>query len=102
MLCGVYPAELFPSHLRAQGTGLAAAFSRIGAAGGTFLLPLGIAHIGLGPSVLIGAAICAIGLFVTYIWAPETTNISLTETSSIEPSPPPPATPATGAVPAPS
>jgi hypothetical protein len=73
------------SYLRAQGTGFAAAFSRIGAAGGTFLLPLGIAHIGLGPSVLIGAVICAIGLAVTYLWAPETTDVSLTRTSSVEP-----------------
>jgi putative MFS transporter len=101
MLCGVYPAELFPSHLRAQGTGVAAAFSRIGAAGGTFLLPLGITHIGLGPSVLIGAAICAIGLAATYLWAPETTDITLTRTSSLQ-QPPPPATPAIGAIPAPS
>jgi putative MFS transporter len=89
MLCGVYPAELFPSQLRAQGTGLAAAFSRIGAAGGTFLLPIGITHLGIGPSVLIGAVICAIGLGVTYLWAPETTNVSLTQTSSFEPVAPP-------------
>jgi hypothetical protein len=34
--------------------------------------------------VLVGAALCAIGLFVTYIWAPETTGISLTRTSSLE------------------
>jgi putative MFS transporter len=103
MLCGVYPAELFPSNLRASGTGLAASFSRIGAAGGTFLLPLGITHIGLGPSVLIGSAISAIGLFVTYLWAPETTNLSLTHTSSLKHAPPPPPTaPATGVVPAPS
>jgi putative MFS transporter len=94
MLCGVYPAELFPSQLRAQGTGVAAAFSRIGAAGGTFLLPLGITHLGIGPSVLIGAAISAIGLFVTYIWAPETTGISLTQTSSLKQPPPPPVAPA--------
>src|SRR5262245_41159823 len=66
ILCGVYPAELFPSQLRASGTGVAAAFSRIGAAGGTFLLPLGIAHFGVGPSAPIGAVICAIGLGVTY------------------------------------
>jgi putative MFS transporter len=83
-LCGVYPSELFPSELRASGIGVAAAFSRIGAAGGTFLLPLGIIHFGIGPSVLVGAALCAIGLFVTYIWAPETTGISLTRTSSLE------------------
>jgi putative MFS transporter len=101
MLCGVYPAEIFPSHLRAQGTGFAAAFSRIGAAGGTFLLPIGIAHIGVGPSVLVAAAISAVGLGVTYAWAPETTNVSLTRSSSLE-QPPPPATPAMGAVPAPS
>jgi putative MFS transporter len=82
-LCGVYPSELFPSELRASGIGVAAAFSRIGAAGGTFLLPIGITHIGIGPSVLIGAGLCAIGLFVTYIWAPETTGISLTQTTQL-------------------
>src|SRR5262249_42614671 len=99
MLEGVYPAEIFPSHLRAQGTGFAAAFSRIGAAGGTFLLPLGVAHWGVGPSVLVGAVISAVGLLVTYLWAPETANISLTESCAIEPQvTPPPA--AAGAVPA--
>lgn len=101
MLEGVYPAEIFPSHLRAQGTGFAAAFSRIGAASGTFLLPIGIAHLGIGPSVLIFAALSAVGLVVTYLWAPETANISLTETSSVEHATPPPAT-AAGAIPAPS
>ena len=102
MLEGVYPAEIFPSHLRAQGTGFAAAFSRLGAASGTFLLPIGVAHWGIGPSVLIGAVISAIGLLVTYLWAPETANISLTKSSHVEQASPPPATPAAGAVPAPS
>lgn len=38
---------------------------------------------------------------VTYMWAPETTGISLTKTSTLEPPPPPPpATP--GVLPAPS
>jgi len=36
---------------------------------------------------------------VTYLWAPETANISLTESCSLEPVSPPPA-PAAGAVPA--
>lgn len=75
-LTGVYPAEIFPSELRGQG---------VGAAGGTFLLPVGIAHIGIGPSVLIGAGICAVGLLVTHLWAPETTNLSLTKTESEQP-----------------
>jgi MFS transporter, putative metabolite transport protein len=83
-LCGVYPSELFPSELRASGIGVAAAFSRIGAAGGTFLLPIGITHIGIGASMLIGAALCALGLAATYAWAPETTGISLTQTASLE------------------
>jgi MFS transporter, putative metabolite transport protein len=101
MLEGVYPAEIFPSHLRAQGTGFAAAFSRLGAASGTFLLPIGIDHLGIGPTVLIFAAVSAVGLVVTYLWAPETANISLTETCSVEHATPPPAT-AAGAIPAPS
>jgi putative MFS transporter len=79
-LTGVYPAEVFPSELRGSGTGLAAATSRVGAAGGTFLLPVGIAHLGIGTSMVISAAVCAVGLVVTYAWAPETTDMTLTET----------------------
>jgi len=84
-LTGVYPAEIFPSELRGSGVGFAAAVSRIGAAGGTFLLPVGIEHIGIGPSVLIGAAICLVGLVVTHLWAPETTDLSLTKAESAPP-----------------
>lgn len=36
----VYPAEMFPTEMRATGVGFAAAMSRVGAAIGTFLLPL--------------------------------------------------------------
>src|SRR3954452_14453849 len=79
-LTGVYPAEIFPSELRSTGVGFAASMSRIGAAGGTFLLPLGIAAFDIGTSVLIGAAICLVGLVVTHLWAPETTALSLTRT----------------------
>ncbi len=84
-LTGVYPAEIFPSELRGTGVGFAAAVSRVGAAGGTFLLPVGIEKIGVGPSVLIGAGICAVGLLVTHLWAPETTDLSLTRTESEQP-----------------
>lgn len=81
-LTGVYPSEIFPSELRGTGSGFAAAMSRIGAAGGTFLLPLGIDAFGIGPSVLIGAAICLVGLLVTHLWAPETTALSLTQSAA--------------------
>lgn len=84
-LTGVYPAELFPSELRGSGVGFAAAISRIGAAGGTFLLPIGIGAFGIGPSVLIGAGICAVGLLVTHLWAPETTALSLTDAEKATP-----------------
>jgi MFS transporter, putative metabolite transport protein len=84
-LSGVYPAELFPSEVRSSGVGLSAAASRIGAAAGTFLLPIGIAHIGIGPSVCIGGAICVVGAIVTHLWAPETKGASLTATSESKP-----------------
>lgn len=84
-LTGVYPAELFPSELRGTGVGFAAAASRVGATAGTFLLPIGIDHIGIGPSLLVGAVICAIGLVVTHLWAPETTDLSLTKAEEAEP-----------------
>ncbi|TWP37938.1 MFS transporter [Leekyejoonella antrihumi] len=85
-LTGVYPAEIFPSELRGSGVGLAAAASRIGATAGTFLLPIGIDHFGIGPSLLAGAAICVVGLVVTHLWAPETTDLSLTKTGEADPS----------------
>src|SRR4051812_32391115 len=69
-LTGVYPAEIFPSELRGSGVGFSAAMSRIGAAGGTFLLPVAIAHLGIGASMMIAAAICAAGLVVTYLCGP--------------------------------
>jgi len=78
-LTGVYPSEVFPSELRGTGVGLATATSRVGAAAGTFLLPVSIDTIGVGPTVLIGAAIAAIGAGATHLWAPETTHLSLTK-----------------------
>ena len=78
-LTGVYPAEVFSSEIRATGVGFAAAMSRVGAAGGTFLLPVGIAGIGIGPSFLIAAAMVAVGLGVTLWLAPETSEMSLSQ-----------------------
>ena len=57
----VYPAEVFPGHLRGIGTGFAAAFSRIGAALGTFALPWAISNIGMGPSMVVAAAVALLG-----------------------------------------
>jgi putative MFS transporter len=84
-LTGVYPAEIFPSELRGSGVGFSAAMSRIGAAGGTFLLPVGIDAFGIGVSMIIAAAVCAVGLAATYLWAPETTDLSLTQSERATP-----------------
>jgi putative MFS transporter len=83
-LCGVYPNELFPTHLRTTGVGMAAAASRIGAAIGTFLLPIGLKTIGVGPSMLVGAAFCVLGAVISKLWAPETAGVPLVESSAPE------------------
>jgi MFS transporter, putative metabolite transport protein len=80
-----YPIELFPTDVRSSGVGIGSAFSRIGAAVGTFLLPVGISTIGIGGSMLIGAALCAVGAVVSQALAPETTGMTLSRTGSVVP-----------------
>lgn len=75
----LYPSEIFPTEIRATGTGFAAGMSRVGAAIGTFLLPLGLSAWGTGPIMLIGMAVCVLGLIVSIMWAPETTGKDLSE-----------------------
>ena len=82
VLTSVYPGEVFPTEVRGVGTGFAAAISRLGAAIGTFFLPVGIATIGISPVVLIIAAIVASGAIVSQLWAPETKGKSLSETAA--------------------
>ena len=43
---------------------------------------MGIDTIGIGPCMLIGAAICVVGAVVSQVMAPETTGALLHETSS--------------------
>lgn len=77
----VYPSEIMPTEVRATGIGVACAVSRISAAVGTFLLPIGIDAIGVAACMLIGAAVLLIGLVYSYFEAPETTGLTLTEVS---------------------
>ncbi|MCW3009564.1 MAG: transporter [Solirubrobacterales bacterium] len=83
-LCGVYPNEMFPTHLRTTGVGIAAAASRIGAAIGTFLLPIGLTTIGVGPSMLVGAGFCVVGAVISRRWAPETAGVPLMQASGVD------------------
>jgi putative MFS transporter len=82
-LTAVYPIEVFPTDVRATGVGIANAVSRIGAAAGTFLLPVGIEAIGLPWCMVIGAAMCVIGAVVSQLLAPETTGKSLSHTGVV-------------------
>lgn len=79
----VYPNELFPTEVRATAVGFASAMSRIGAAIGTFLLPLSISGIGIGVTMIIGAILCFAGVVVSWFMAPETKDLSLDESSSL-------------------
>jgi putative MFS transporter len=77
-----YPAELFPTEIRASGVGFVTAFSRIGSAIGTFLLPLSMNTIGLDASMIGMTAILLIGTIISIAWAPETKSLSLSEASN--------------------
>ncbi|NLP64534.1 MFS transporter [Paraburkholderia sacchari] len=78
----IYPGEVFPTEIRGIGTGFAAAFSRIGAGLGTFLMPWSIANLGPSVTILIAAGIAAVGAGVSQWLAPETKGKSLSETAS--------------------
>jgi putative MFS transporter len=81
-LTQVYPAEVFPGHLRGIGMGFAAAFSRIGAALGTFALPWAISNIGMGPSMVVAAVVALLGAVLSQWLAPETKGRTLAEIST--------------------
>jgi MFS transporter, putative metabolite transport protein len=78
-----YPNELFPTSIRASAGGVATAVSRVGAAAGTFLLPISLEKLGLGPTMLIGAGITLVGWLVSVAWAEETLGRTLEETSAL-------------------
>lgn len=83
MLQWVYPNELFPTEIRGSAVGLASSLSRIGAAIGTYLVPMSLAGIGIGPTMIIGAAITLIGCIVSAWMAPETSGRSLEGTAAL-------------------
>ncbi|CAD5106970.1 MFS transporter [Zestomonas carbonaria] len=83
-LVGVYPAESFPTEVRAGGIGLATAASRLGSALSTFLLPVSVAGIGLNPTMAILAGILLFGALISMAWAPETKYLTLADAGRAE------------------
>lgn len=82
-LTAVYPLEVFPTSIRTTGVGFATAISRIGAAIGTFLLPMGLDHFGIEFVLLVGAGVLALGGLVSQFLAPETTDLDLAQASRL-------------------
>ncbi|WP_313221219.1 MFS transporter [Stutzerimonas nitrititolerans] len=79
----VYPNELFPTEIRGSAVGLATSLSRIGAAIGTYLVPLSLTSIGIANTMLVAFGISMVGLLVTWLMAPETRALDLHKASSL-------------------
>jgi putative MFS transporter len=79
----IYPNELFPTEVRATAMGFGTAASRIGAATGTFLLPLSLAAFGIGTTMILAALLCFAGFVMSWFLAPETRGLALAESSAV-------------------
>ncbi|OZF07734.1 MFS transporter [Rhodococcus sp. 15-1154-1] len=79
----VYPNELFPTDLRSSAMGIVTAFTRFGAAAGTFLVPVALERYGISATMYAACAITVIGMLVSIGWAPETRGMKLSESSSL-------------------
>jgi len=69
--------EVFPTHIRGQGAGFAAAFAKIGAVMTAFLFPILLADIGTQALLYILVATSLIGALVTWVFRIETTGVNL-------------------------
>lgn len=79
----IYPNELFPTHIRGTAMGFITGVTRIASAIGTFFFPAILANYGLAITLYICGALFFIGFLVSLFMAPETKNMSLAESSSI-------------------
>lgn len=75
----VYPTELFPTELRATGSGLATSVSRIGSILGVVAFPNMVAAWGNNTALWVFAAVGLAGLLICVFMAPETKNRGLEE-----------------------
>ena len=88
-LQAIYPSELFPTGVRATANGFATGVSRIGAAIGTYGAPVLLGY-STRLAMLTGAVIATLGWAVSYFLAPETSGLTLTESSAATPATPEP------------
>ncbi|MFJ8025827.1 MFS transporter [Streptomyces sp. NPDC096311] len=81
----IYPNELFPTEVRGSAVGLASSASRIGAAVGTYLVPMALTDWGVGGTMIAAAVINGVGAVVSVFWAPETRGMALHESAALTP-----------------
>lgn len=67
-----YPTELFDTKVQASGVGTCMTISRIGAAAGTFLLPILTEIGGSNLAMLVCAGVLFAAFIICLFWAPET------------------------------
>ncbi|MCU0092593.1 MFS transporter [Pseudomonas koreensis] len=79
----VYPNELFPTEIRAFAVGVGTSLSRIGAAAGTYLVPVSLSTLGIALTMYIAAAVTLVGLVLSWVLAPETRSLNLQQAASL-------------------
>ena len=79
----LYPVELFPTQIRGTAVGFGTSISRIASAISTFFFPSFMATYGVASTMYICGALFFIGFIISLIMAPETVNMSLNETSTL-------------------
>lgn len=79
----VYPNELFPTEIRASAVGLATSLSRIGAAVGTYLVPISLATYGIANTMFAAALISLFGALISWWLAPETSKLDLQQAAAL-------------------
>ena len=79
----VYPNELFPTEIRAQAVGVGTSLSRIGAAVGTWLVPMSLESLGIANTMLAAAIVTFVGLAFAWALAPETRSLNLQQAASL-------------------
>ncbi|MNG81840.1 Inner membrane metabolite transport protein YgcS [compost metagenome] len=79
----VYPNELFPTEIRAGAVGVGTSLSRIGAAVGTWLVPMALDSYGIAFTMYAAAAVTFVGLAFSVALAPETRSLNLQQAASL-------------------
>ncbi|MBX8609487.1 MFS transporter [Pseudomonas cichorii] len=79
----VYPNELFPTEIRAFAVGIGTSLSRVGAAIGTYLVPVSLHTLGIGNTMYMAAVVTFIGLIAAWAMAPETRSLNLRDAAAL-------------------